>query len=960
MERLYILDGSGYIYRAYYGIGGSRGRTGAQLSTVSGMPTGALYVYTQMLVRLYRDIKPERIAVVFDAPGRTFRKELHDGYKATRRETPDDLKPQLKFFPEITEALCWPVLSISGVEADDVIATLVTKARERDWKVTIFSADKDVMQLVGDDVEVIDSLRNVTYDAATVEKKYGVLPGQLRDYLALVGDASDNVPGMKGVGKVTASKLLGKYGSLDELLSHTGELKGKQKERFEDPALLEQLRLSRQLVTLRHDVEISSGLEELKAGKWDEDKLISLFRRLEFNVLLERLGPVADAPAQDAPAQKESRKESRDDSPAAPAQTELDLRAPAPGASDSRASKAANSPSSGQSPSQRTLGSPEVPDTAVIASPDQLAATVAAIRAAGKMVIQVETDGARPDRARLVGICVVAPGAAPAYIPVAHRYLSAPAQIEVGDLPKDLLAALADPEIAVVCHDAKSTTRALVRLGIELAGVTSDTMLTAYLLEPDRKLTIERVLALGSGISLPERKTLLGKGRTKIDFEAVAVERAAEWSGKAAFGILLSHEVLESQLRDVGLYDLMHDLELPIASLLCDIEQVGICIDVPYLRDLSSKIGGEVASLEKQVYELAGEEINIGSPKQLAALLFDKLGLEGGKKKKTKTGYSTDHEVLESLLDAHPIIPLIIEHRELVKLKGTYLDALPPLVNPTTGRLHTSFNQGIAATGRLSSQDPNLQNIPIRTELGRKIRRAFVAAPGKTLVSVDYSQIELRILAHLSEDPVLVKAFRDGVDVHTQTAAEVFDIPLEEVGATERRVAKAVNYGLIYGQSQFGLAQTLGISRGEAKEYMTRYFDRFSTVKTFMEETIERARQAGHALTVLGRRRLLPEIGSRNFQRRKLAERMAQNTPMQGSAADIIKLAMLRVADRMKRDKADAAMLLTVHDELVFEVAPDQAKDFAAAMSAEMESAYELAVPLEATVGIADNWADAH
>ena len=386
----------------------------------------------------------------------------------------------------------------------------------------------------------------------------------------------------------------------------------------------------------------------------------------------------------------------------------------------------------------------------------------------------------------------------------------------------------------------------------------------------------------------------------------------------------------------------------------------GIQVDRQILSRLSGELAQAAAALESEIHELAGEPFNIGSPKQLAALLFDKLGLKSDKMKKTKTGYSTDHEVLDGLRDAHPIIPLIVEHRELVKLKGTYLDALPPLVNPGTGRIHTSFNQAIAATGRLSSQDPNLQNIPIRTELGREIRRAFVAAHGWTLVSVDYSQIELRILAHLSGDPVLVQAFRDDIDVHTQTAAEVFGIGLDEVGENERRVAKAVNYGLIYGQSQFGLAQTLGISRTQAKEYITRYFERFATVQQFMDETIARARATGQAVTVLGRRRLLPDINSRNYQRRKLAERMAQNTPMQGSAADIIKLAMLRVSAFIGDRGYQARMLLTVHDELIFEVAGDRAQDFAAAVAGEMESAYQLEVPLKASIGIATNWADAH
>lgn len=968
MERLYILDGSGYIFRAYYGIGGSRGRAGASLITASGMPTGALYVFTQMLVRLHRTIKPERIVVVFDAPGRTFRKELHEGYKATRRETPDDLKPQLPFFSEITRALRWPVLSVPGVEADDVIATLVTRARARGWAATIFSADKDVMQLVADDVEMIDSLRNVTYDAAGVRAKHGVDPGQLRDFLALVGDTSDNVPGMKGIGKITASKLLGKYGTLDELLAHIGDLKGKQKERFQDPELLEQLHLSRTLVTLRDDVELELGLDDLQAGQWDGPTLVDLFRRLEFNVLLERLGPVAgpDGPdgsvvsrGADGSASAEAGEASQSDGEEAgsvPAQTELDLQVTPVGdtrPSDPDAAATARA-------AIAAVVTPTVPPPTVVGKPEDLQPLTAAARAAGKLAVQVETDGARPDRARIVGVSLMAPEATPVYIPVSHRYLGAPTQLALDDLLPELRAVLADPAIAVICHDAKSTVRALRQAGVELAGVTSDTLLASYLLDPDRKLTIDRVLAESSGVSLPERKTLLGKGRTRIDFEAVAVDRAAEWSASAVCGVLWSHEVLEAKLRDVGLHALMHDLELPLAHLLADIEGIGIRIDVPYLRQLSDRIGADVAALEKRVYELAGEEVNIGSPKQLSVLLFDKLGLEGGKKKKTKTGYSTDHEVLESLLDAHPVVPLILEHRELVKLKGTYLDALPPLVNPRTGRLHTSFNQAIAATGRLSSQDPNLQNIPIRTDLGRQIRRAFVAGEGRTLVSVDYSQIELRILAHLSRDPVLVTAFRNGIDVHTQTAAEVFGIALDQVGQDERRVAKAVNYGLIYGQSQFGLAQTLSISRTEAKEYMTRYFERFATVKTFMDETIEQARKTRYAVTLLGRRRLLPEISSRNFQRRKLAERMAQNTPMQGSAADIIKLAMLRVAERTRRDKFDADMLLTVHDELVFEVALDQAEALAAAVCEEMNAAYELEVPLDTTTGIAPSWADAH
>ncbi|MEM9488908.1 MAG: DNA polymerase I [Myxococcota bacterium] len=930
MERLYLLDGSGYIYRAFFGIGGSERQRGERLRTTTGMPTGALYAFTQMIVRLHRDIKPERIAVVFDAPGRTFRKDIHDEYKATRREMPEDLKPQLPFFAQITESFHWPVLRVAGVEADDVIATLTARARQRGWAVTVLSGDKDLMQLVADGVEMVDPMRNITYDAAAVEKKHGVRPDQLRDYLALVGDTSDNVPGMPGIGPKTASKLLAKYDTVDGILSHVGELKGKQKERFEDPEHLAKLDMSRRLVTLKGDVELDGDLDGLVAGTWDGSRLVTLFRQLEFFNLLDRLGPVGET---------------------------------ADGATDGAATQA-----EGSGPAQGSLplgpaGGEAGPEVAIVTDPGQLSALVAPIiaaaRAAKLLAVQVESDGSRPDRARVVGLALTAPDAVPVYIPTAHRYLNAPPQVDLAELPGELRALLADPDIGIVCHDVKNARRLLARYGVVLDGLVCDTLLATYLLDADRSIAIERVVG-AVGVTIPPRKSLLGKGRTKIDFEAVAVDQAGNYAGKAAHGALLARDTLDSGLRVAKLDQLMVELELPVARLLADMEQIGICLDVTYLRQLSERVGAQTAALEAQVHELAGDQINIGSPKQLAALLFDKLGLKSDKMKKTKTGYSTSHEVLESLIAQHPVVQPILDHRELIKLKGTYLDALPPLVNPNTGRIHTSFNQAVAATGRLSSQDPNLQNIPIRTELGREIRRAFVAGAGKTLVSVDYSQIELRILAHLCGDPVLCRAFREGIDVHTQTAAEVFGLDLDAVGSNERRVAKAVNYGLIYGQSQFGLAQVLGIPQSEAKRYINLYFERFARVRTFMDETIASARETGMATTILGRRRLLPEIGARNFQRRRAAERMAQNTPMQGSAADIIKLAMLRVAARMERESYDAAMLLTVHDELIFEVVPDQAEDFAAAMAEEMEAAYELEVPLATATGIADNWADAH
>lgn len=963
MERLYILDGHGYIYRAYYGLAGSGPASrGVRLTNADGMPTGALYVYTQMLIRLYTDVRPEHVAVVFDAPGRSFRSELDDAYKATRRETPEDLRPQLPFFAEITQALAWPVLCEPGVEADDVIATLTHRARERGWEVVIFSGDKDLMQLVDERVTVIDSLRNVTYDAAQVESKFGVPPSMLRDYLALVGDTSDNVPGMPGVGAKTAAKLLSTHGSIEGILAHTDTLKGKLKERFCDAENQAQLERSRTLVTLRDDLALEAGLDELVPGAWDGDRLQALFTQLAFDSLLKRL----DSPA--AAAQNENKNENKNENQnpdkngnqnagASADQVAVsrddghdDDTAAAPGASSDMGDTASMAPA---------VVEAELPAPVVALDLDALRPVLQAAREARRLAVQVETDGARPDCARVVGVAVGAPGVAPAYLPLAHRYLSAPSQWPA--LPGELVALLADPDVAVVGHDVKSACRALAGLGVAVTGVAADTMLSAYLLGIEGELSLARLAADAAGLRVPTREDMAGKGKARVAFEGVPVETAAQGAGRAIQAVLAVEPILRARVDEAELGSLLDTLELPLAVLLAEIEQHGITLDVPYLRALSDKLAAQIADIEQRVHALAGEPFNLGSPKQLGSILFEKLGLRAGKMRKTKSGgYSTGHDVLESLIEDHPIIAPILEHREIVKLKGTYLDALPPLVNPRTGRIHTSFNQAVAATGRLSSQDPNLQNIPIRSEVGREIRRAFIAAEGKTLVSVDYSQIELRIVAHLSADPVLIKAFHDDGDVHTQTAAEVFGIPRDQVGAHERRVAKAVNYGLMYGQSDFGLSQALGIPRADARHYMDRYFERFAKVRQFMDDSVARARESGMTMTLLGRRRPIADLNAKNQMRRKAAERMAQNTPVQGSAADIIKLAMLKVAARMRRERFDATMLLTVHDELVFEVAPAQAEDFAAVVVEEMEGAYRLDVPLKATKGIGKTWADVH
>ncbi|HKE16563.1 MAG TPA: DNA polymerase I [Kofleriaceae bacterium] len=919
VQRLHILDGHGYIFRAHYGlVTGGKDRQPVRLSTAAGMPTGALYVYSSMLIRLHLDVRPERIAVVFDSGRRSFRSEIDPAYKATRNDAPDDLRVQMPYFRPLTEAFCWPCMSVEGVEADDVIATLTTRARARDWDVVIYSGDKDLMQLVDDHVVVIDSMRQITYDAAGVEKKFGVPPALVGEFLSLVGDTSDNIPGVSGVGPVTAARLLAQYGSVDAILAHTGELKGKMKERLEDPTELDKLARSRKLVALQREVDVPVELDDLVPRPWNGEPLRALMQDLEFQALIERLEQKTIAGPDGGPA---------------------------------LAARASDAGAEVDDPARQPV---------LVTSVERVAELAAAARAAGRLAIHIERDGQRDDRARLVGIAVAVPGAAPAYIPLLHRYLSAPTQLTVADL-RPLAEVWGDPAIQVVCHDAKAVYRALAASGMPIGGIAEDTMLAAYLLDASQdEYRLEQVATDVLGVTLTGQRALLGSGRTAIPFEAVAVEDAARHAGRSASAILVAGKVLAGRLAQGSLDGLWRDLELPLAHLLARVEATGVRIDLAHLRGLAERVSQDLAVLEASIQELAGEPVNLGSPRQLGQLLFDKLGLKSERMKKNKTGFSVDHEVLESMRELHPIVAPILEHRELIKLKNTYIDALPPLINPATGRLHTSFRQAVAATGRLSSTDPNLQNIPIRSELGREIRRAFIADPGKVLVSADYSQIELRILAHLSGDEVLHRAFAEGIDVHTQTAAEVFGIPLEEVGPTERRVAKAVNYGLAYGQSDFGLARALDIPRGEARHYIDRYFERFSTVRRFMDELVEKARRAGAALTVLGRRRPIPGLGGRDYRARSAAERIAQNTPMQGSGADIMKLAMLRVDRLLSRRGFRAELLLTVHDELVLEVDADQADELCPALVAEMEGAYELDVPLVVEIGRGTTWADAH
>ena len=947
MERLHILDGHGYVFRAHFGLmNASRGeRKDIRLSNKEGMPTGAMYVFSRMLMRLHDDLRPERMVVVFDAGRKSFRTELYPEYKAHRPPTPEDLVVQMPYFRRLVEAMRWPVLSIAGVEADDVIATLVTKAKARKWDAVVYSADKDLMQLVGDGVTQIDSLRQRTYSPAEVEEKFGVPPAHVADFLALVGDTSDNVPGLSGVGEKTAANLIKQYGSVEDLIKANPVVpRIKIKQPFGDPEQIARVRLSRQLVELKRDVELGVEIDALKSGLWDEPALRTLFTELEFSGLLTKL----------------------DHGGVGTATTVIDTSNDSP--VQTGTSEALGKPAVAHSTMAAASGLPTI-HAEVAVRKESLDAIAAAARAAAKagraVALWLEDDGQRPEHAKIVSLAIAvtrAPFADSsdvdvAYLPLGHRYIGAPTPALAADLT-NVYAMLADAKVAKVGHDIKRILRLGHTHGIVIEGLTDDTMLAQFLLDSTEPAEAIDQLATLAGTTLPSRKELLGRG-AQHGLETVAVEQALPWVASASTCVLTTAPRLIAQLESQQLTSLYHDVELPIARLLAVVERTGICVDVPMIRAVAERVGNQLATLERSVWAMTGEEFNLGSPKQLGVVLFDKLKLFSDRVKKTKTGYSTDRDVLESLIEMHPVIRPLLEHRELSKLKGTYLDALPPLVDPKTSRLHTTFNQVAAATGRISSQDPNLQNIPIRSELGREIRRGFVAAPGHVLIASDYSQIELRILAHLSGDPLLSRAFREKIDVHTQTAAEIFGIDPSKVGAKERRVAKAVNYGLSYGQSDFGLARVLDIPRAEAKLYSDRYFARVPTIRAFMDGIAVKARAEGGVHTLLGRWRPIPELAVKNAVVRKAAERVAQNTPMQGAGADILKLAMLRTTARLAKEGVAASMLLTVHDELVFEAKPEVADDVAALVKAEMENVFPLSVPLDVDVGIAANWADA-
>jgi DNA polymerase-1 len=918
-RKLILVDGSSYLYRAFHAL--------PPLSNSKGEPTGAVLGVLNMLNKMIKEESPQRIAVVFDAPGRTFRDDLFDQYKAHRAPMPDDLRSQVQPLLDAVAAMGLPLLRVPGVEADDVIGTLARQGAEAGYEVLISTGDKDMAQLVGPRVELINTMSNTRLDRDGVKAKFEVYPEQIVDYLALVGDSSDNIPGITGVGAKTAAKWLSQYRTLDELIAHAGDIGGKVGENLRNE--LAMLELSRKLATIDTALALDIDAEALNAGAPDVPRLRELYARLELRALLKALS--ADAPAAAAVAGT----------------------AVAGGGARGSAETAGGPADIGVVGPARNYRT--------ITSQGALDEWLAKLAAAPLMSFDTETDSLDYMRARIVGLSFAAAPGEAAYLPVGHDYPGAPPQLDRDRVLAAFKPLLEDASRPKLGHHLKYDAHVLANYGIALRGQRFDSMLESYVLNSvatrhDMDSAAQKYL----GVKPIHFEDIAGKGAKQITFNQVEVERAAEYSAEDADVTLQLHLALWPQIEALpALKSVYETIEQPLVAVLYRMERAGVLVDRELLRMQSSELAARMLELQAQAHAEAGGVFNVDSPKQLQEILFGKLGIPV--MRKTPTGQpSTAEDVLEELAETYPLPKLILEYRGIAKLKSTYTDTLPLQINQATGRIHTSYHQAVAATGRLSSTDPNLQNIPIRTLEGRRIRQAFIAAPGHSLVAADYSQIELRIMAHLSGDASLLQAFADDRDVHQATAAEVFATSLDEVSADQRRSAKAINFGLMYGMSAFGLARQLGIARGEAQKYMDLYFERYPGVKRYMEETRRQAREAGYVETVFGRRLYLPEIQSRNAALRQYAERSAINAPMQGTAADIIKRAMISVDSWLTSSRLPARLIMQVHDELVLEAADEAVESLVAPLRAHMVEAATLAVPLKVDVGIGLNWDEAH
>ncbi len=883
---LYLIDGSSYIYRAYYAI--------RHLSSPKGFPTNALFGFTQMLLKVLKDRSPDHVAVVFDAGRRTFRTEIYPEYKANRAAMPDDLVPQLAPIKEMVRAFNIPVLELENFEADDIIGTMARQCESQGMDVVVVTGDKDLMQIVTGSVTLLDTMKDKSSGIAEVIERFGVGPELVTDILGLAGDSSDNIPGVPGVGEKTAAKLIREYGSLDALIARSGEIKGKTGERIREFA--DQARLSRRLATIDRATPIEYRYEDLALTPPDNRRLAELFREYGFTTLMKELTSEASLPTAD----------------------------------------------------YRTIMTEQEFDL-----------LLADLGKAPAFALDLETTSLNPLEAEIVGISFSFREHEACYLPVGHRYDGAPRQLGLERVLEKLAPLLADPARPKIGQNIKYDYQVLRSSGLEIEGLWFDTMVSSYLLNPVRSghgldsLAVEYL-----DHKMISYEEVAGKGKEQVCFSRVPVDRASLYSCEDADATFLLHKLFLPRLAESGLAALFFDLEMPLVKILAEMELEGVKLDLARLAELSEGFAAQLSGLESRIYQLAGTRFNINSPKQLGEVLFEQLKLPAGKK--TKTGWSTDMDVLNRLAREHELPALVLQYRSISKLKSTYTDSLPRLAEPVTGRIHTSYNQAVTNTGRLSSSEPNLQNIPIRTEEGRKIRHAFIAEEGSLLLSADYSQIELRVLAHLSGDRVFCDAFARDEDIHTRTASEVFDIMPGLVTPEMRRQAKTINFGVIYGQGAFSLARELGVSTRIAKEFIDNYFARHSGAREFLDSCVRNAEHDGYVTTIMGRRLPIPDIRSSNANIRAFAQRNAINYPIQGSAADIIKQAMVRIWNRLRREGLKSRLIMQVHDELVFEVPEEERLEMEMLVSHEMEQAVPLKVPLKVEVNFGRNWSEAH
>jgi DNA polymerase-1 len=906
---LLLVDGSSYLYRAFHAL--------PDLRNKAGFPTSAIYGVINMLRKLEKDVPADYIACVFDPKGKTFRDDLYPEYKAHRPPMPEDLSVQITPLFEAIRATGWPLVVVEGVEADDVIGTLVVEAAKQGIRSVVSTGDKDMTQLVNDHVKLVNTMSNETLDQAAVEAKFGVPPERIVDYLTLIGDAVDNVPGVEKVGPKTAVKWLGEYGTLDNVLARSGEIKGVVGENLRK--VVDWLPSARRLLTIKTDIEMPFDLQSLQKRQVDTEALKRLYDRFDFRAWLHEL------------------KENKTDAPKP--HPSRDSQPPVP-------------------PPLLTEDHRAAYET--ILSETLLESWLAKITESRLVALDTETTSLASLDGQIVGLSfAVSPGES-AYVPLAHMYPGAPQQLNRETVLERLKPWLEDPAKAKLMQNGKFDRHIFANHGIRLRGVVHDTLLESYVVEAHQAHDLDSLAVRHTGLKVISYQDVAGKGASQIGFDQVSVETASQYAAEDTDVTLRVHEVLYPVIEaDRGLRYVYAQIEIPLAEILFRMERNGVLLDKHSLAKQSGELGQKMLALEQQAYQIAGRPFNLNSPKQIQEILFGEMKLPVIKKTPGGTP-STDEAVLQELAADYPLPAALLEYRGMAKLKSTYTDKLPQMIHPRTGRVHTSYSQATAVTGRLSSSDPNLQNIPARTLEGRRIREAFIAPAGSAIISADYSQIELRIMAHLSDDPGLLKAFAQDKDIHTATAAEVFGVPLAEVNADQRRMAKVINFGLIYGMSAFGLASQLNLDRVSAQAYIDRYFARYPGVARYMQETRQTAREHGCVETVFGRRLVLPEINSRNPQRRQGAERAAINAPMQGTAADLIKLSMIAVQHWLDEEDLHTRLLLQVHDELVLEVPEAELSTVKQTLPQLMEGVARLKVPLKVGVGVGPNWEAAH